>query len=77
MKKFSVIIASLVVFAGMTLAQQGTSMPTKPKNAPASTNKSGSGTSSGTGTATPAPVKKVPATKTKTATPVVKGTQAK
>ena len=72
MKKFSVILASLVLFAGMTFAQQGASVPSKPKNAPASKNGTGSGSAS-TGTAAPSTnVKKVPASKTKTATPMAK-----
>ena len=72
MKKLSVIIASLVLFAGMTFAQQST-IPTT-KATPASSKGSSKG---GAGATTSAPassgtVKKVPATKTKPATPMAK-----
>ena len=80
MKKISVIIASLVLFAGMTFAQNSAGVTTS-KKAPAG-NKTGStgGTTSGTtsGTTNSAPVKKVPPpSKTSKATPAVKGSQSK
>lgn len=69
MKKFSIIIASLLFLAGFTFAQQTGTMPGS-KPAPASSKTTGGTTTGTTGT-----VKKVPAPKGK-ATPAAKGTAA-
>ncbi|HXB12671.1 MAG TPA: hypothetical protein VNZ45_11830, partial [Bacteroidia bacterium] len=61
MKKLSVITASLVLFAGISFAQQSGSMPAPAK----ASGKKSTGTGSASATTTPAaPVKKVPNSKT-------------
>ena len=71
MKKFSIIIASLLFFAGATFAQQTGTMPAA-KSGSATDKTAKNGTASGTTTPGTA-VKKVPATKGK-ATPATKAT---